>query len=135
MAIVVAPHFTIPDWELERKFSASGGPGGQHANKAATRVELTWSIEDSVILTTEQRATLVRAFGSSVRVVVDDERSQLRNRTIAEARLAQRLRRAMAKDKPRRATKPTKGSQRRRLDAKRRKSQTKAMRQRPSVDD
>lgn len=135
MAIVVAPHFTIPDWELERKFTASGGPGGQHANKAATRVELTWSIDDSVILTDDQRAKLTRAFGSRIRIVVDDERSQLRNRSIAEARLAQRLRRALAKEKPRRATKPTKGSHRRRLDSKRQRSQTKAMRQRPSIDD
>ncbi len=135
MAIVVAPYFTIPDWELDRKFTTSGGPGGQHANKAATRVELTWNIENSVILSDAQRAKLTQALGSSIRVVVDDERSQLRNRTIAEARLAQRLRRALAKEKPRRATKPTKGSKRRRLDSKRQRSQTKARRQRPSIDD
>ena len=51
MAIVIAPHFTVPDYELAWKFTTSGGPGGQHANKAATRAELTWSIEESVVLT------------------------------------------------------------------------------------
>ena len=58
MAIVIAPHFTVPDHELAWKFTTSGGPGGQHANKAATRAELTWSIEESVVLTDAQRCLL-----------------------------------------------------------------------------
>jgi len=135
MAIVIAPHFTIPDHELISKFSASGGPGGQHANKAATRVELTWNIEESVILTDSQRARLNQRIGPILRVVVDDERSQLRNRDIAEERLAERVRQALTKQKKRRPTRPTRGSQRRRVEGKRQRSQTKANRRRPSLDD
>jgi len=127
---------TIPDAELSEKFSASGGPGGQHANKAATRVELTWDLENSEVLTDHQRETLVAFFGGPiVRIVVDDERSQLRNREIAEARLAGRVRTALAPVKTRKPTKPTKGSQRRRVEGKRRNSERKRLRQRPSHDD
>lgn len=135
MAIVIAPHFTVPDHELSWKFTTSGGPGGQHANKAATRVELNWSIEDSVILTDSQRARLTSQIGPVLRVVVDDERSQLRNREIAEQRLAKAVVGALATKKGRRPTKPTRGSQRRRVEAKRQRSQTKANRRRPSIDD
>lgn len=135
MPIVIAPHFTIPDSELTERFSASGGPGGQHANKAATRVELVWSIDESVILTDSQRATLVNHVGPVIRVVVDDERSQLRNREIAEQRLADRIRVALTPVRKRRPTKPTRGSQRRRVESKRKNSQRKQMRQRPSIDD
>jgi len=135
MPIVIAPHFTVPDHELGWNFTTSGGPGGQHANKAATRVELTWNIDESVILTDTQRARLDARIGPTLRVVVDDERSQLRNREIAEQRLAERVREALATQKKRRPTKPTRGSQRRRVKAKRQRSQTKANRRRPSLDD
>ena len=135
MAIAVKPGLEIPDAELTERFTASGGPGGQHANKAATRVELTWDIETSGTITERQRAILVEQFGPILRVVVDDERSQLRNRDIAEARLAGRVRTALTPVKSRRATKPTRGSQRRRVDKKRQNSQTKKMRQRPRIDD
>ena len=135
MPSVIAPHFTIPDHELTERFTASGGPGGQHANKAATRVELVWSIDDSVILTDDQRHKLVKHFGSVARIVVDDERSQLRNREIAEQRLAERVRTALTPVRKRRPTKPTRGSQRRRVDAKRKNSQRKQLRQRPNIDD
>lgn len=135
MAIVIAPHFTIPDHELSWKFTASGGPGGQHANKAATRAELVWDIEASVVLTVAQRERLLARVGPVLRVVVDDERSQLRNRDIAEERLATRVRQALATQKKRRSTRPTRGSKRRRVEAKRQRSQTKANRRRPSLDD
>lgn len=135
MPIVIAPHFTIPDAELTERFTASGGPGGQHANKAATRVELVWSIDDSVVITDAQRAKLEAHFGSTARIVVDDERSQLRNREIAEQRLAERVRTALTPVRKRRPTKPTRGSQRRRVDAKRKNSQRKQLRQRPNIDD
>ena len=65
----------IPDAELTEKFTASGGPGGQHANKAATRVELTWDLAQSDVVTEHQRNTLIDHFGPIVRIVVDDERS------------------------------------------------------------
>lgn len=135
MAIVIAPHFTVPDHELDWKFTASGGPGGQHANKAATRAELVWDIEASVVITDIQRKRLLERVGPTLRVVVDDERSQLRNRDIAEERFANRVRQALATQKKRRATRPTRGSQRRRVEAKRQRSQTKANRRRPSHDD
>lgn len=135
MPIVVAPFFTVPDNELSWRFTASGGPGGQHANKAATRAELTWSIADSVVLSDQHRRLLNDRFGDVVRVVVDDERSQLRNREIAEDRFARRLRSALTPVKRRRPTKPTRGSQRRRVEAKRKNSQRKQLRQRPNWDE
>ena len=135
MAIAVKPSLVIPDAELTERFTASGGPGGQHANKAATRVELTWAIEDSQAITERERTILCDHFGPVLRVVVDDERSQLRNRDIAEARLAGRVRAALTPTKSRRATKPTKGSQRRRVEAKRQNSQNKRLRRRPRMDD
>lgn len=135
MAIEVTPSLVIPDAELNERFTASGGPGGQHANKAATRVELTWEIETSTVLSDSQRAILTEHFGPILRVVVDDERSQLRNRDIAEARLAGRVRTALTPVKSRRATKPSRGSKRRRVEKKRQKSQDKKLRQRPRMDD
>ncbi len=135
MAIAVKPSLVIPDAELSERFTASGGPGGQHANKAATRVELTWDIETSTVIDDRQRAMLTDHFGPVLRIVVDDERSQLRNRDIAEARLAGRVRTALTPAKTRRATKPSRGSQRRRVEKKRQNSETKKLRQRPRMDD
>lgn len=125
----------IPRSEIQARFTASGGPGGQHANKAATRVELTFDVEASTSLSERQKARIVERLGPQVRVVVDDERSQIRNRAIADERLAARLASALHVDVPRRATKPTKGSKRRRLEAKRRRSEIKSSRRRPRPDD
>lgn len=136
MAIHVQGSITIPDAELNERFTASGGPGGQHANKAATRVELTWDIESSTVISERQRSMLLAFFGGPVaRIVVDDERSQLRNREIAEARLAGRIRTGLTPVTPRRATKPSKGAKRRRVEAKRRNSERKRLRKKPSRDD
>ena len=135
MAITVQSSLIIPDHELTERFTASGGPGGQHANKAATRVELTWNIEESQEVSERQRATLIEHFGPVVRVVVDDERSQLRNREIAEERLAGRVRTALTPVAPRRKTKPSRSAKRRRVEAKRKNSERKKLRQRPKHDD
>ena len=135
MPVHVPSSFVIPDAELTERFTASGGPGGQHANKAATRVELTWDVENSVVITERQRQILVEHFGSVVRIVVDDERSQLRNREIAEERLAGRVSTALTPVKKRRATRPTRGSQRRRVESKRKNSQQKQLRKKPGMDD
>ena len=133
--IVVTDSVRIPPHELVESFSASGGPGGQHANKAATRVELTFNVETSSAFRHEtQRQRVIERVGGVVRVVVDDERSQLRNRELAQQRLVERLRRAVAVPKRRRATKPTRGSQRRRLDAKSRRSEVKQQRRTPRWD-
>ncbi len=125
----------IPAAEIDERFSTSGGPGGQHANKAATRVELRFDIAGSPTLSDHQRHRLVERFGDEVRVVVDDERSQLRNRGIARERLAGRLRNALAPVRARRPTRPTKGSQTRRLRAKRQRGEIKQARRRPGSEE
>lgn len=131
----VRPGLTLPAREIDERFSTSGGPGGQHANKTATRVELRFDIAGSPTLSEHQRQRLLDRFGPELRVVADEERSQLRNRSIARERLAARLRSALAPVRSRRPTRPTKGSQTRRLQAKRQRGQTKADRRRPSTDD
>lgn len=118
----------IPQNELVETFSRSGGPGGQHANKVSTRVEIRFDIAESTVLTEYQRERLTEAFGGEMRVVVDEERSQLRNRTIARERLAGRIRNALVPNKTRRPTRRTRGSQIRRLDAKKRRGQLKSQR-------
>ena len=133
--LMVTDTVRIPRHELVVTFSASGGPGGQHANKAATRAELTFDVEASGALTDAQRTRVLAKLGPIVRVVADDERSQLRNRTLAEQRLADRLRAALHVPRARRATRPTRGSQRRRLDAKKQRKETKRYRRPPSPDD
>jgi len=135
MPIHVNPSLVIPDGELDWKFSASGGPGGQHANRSNTRAELTWNVAGSAVLSDTNRELLMSKLGSSVRIVSDEHRSQTRNRETAEERLGQRIREALKQDRPRRATRPTKGSQRRRVEGKRRTSQTKKLRGKPSFDD
>lgn len=125
----------IPRHELDVSFSASGGPGGQHANKAATRAELSFDVETSSAFSDAQRARVVARLGPIVRVVADDERSQLRNRTLAEQRLVEKLRGALHVPRRRRATQPTRGSQRRRVEAKKQRGETKRYRRPPSLDD
>lgn len=132
--LVVSPTLRIPRAELAVRFTASGGPGGQHANKAATRVELTFDAAASPTLTERQRERIVERLGPVVRIVVDDERSQNRNRELADSRLAARLGSALHVDRPRRPTRPGRGARQRRLDAKKRRSETKANRRRPDRD-
>jgi ribosome-associated protein len=132
--LVVARGVKVPRSELEVRFSASGGPGGQHANKAATRVELTWDVEASTALLPVQRERVLGRLGPVIRVVVDDERSQARNRALAEERFVARLAAALHVERPRRATKPTKGAKERRLQDKKQRSETKANRRTPRTD-
>lgn len=133
--LVVTDNVRIPRHELDVRFTPSGGPGGQHANKTATRAELTFDVETSAAFDDAQRARVRAKLGSTVRVVADDERSQLRNRDLAEQRLVERLRAALHVPRKRRATRPSRGSQLRRLDAKQRRSDVKRSRRRPSPDD
>ena len=111
--------------ELEWRFTPSGGPGGQHANKASTRVEVRFDVEGSPSLGPRQRERLLDKLGPVVRIVADDERSQLRNRTVALERLRTRLAEGLHVDKPRRATAPSKSAEQRRLESKKRRSSTK----------
>jgi len=135
MVLVTSSGVRIPESELDMRFSASGGPGGQHANKAATRVELRWDVAASTALDEARRARLIERIGPVVRVVVDDERSQARNRSIARDRLAERVDAALRRQRRRTATKPTKGSKRRRVTAKKDRGQTKRQRRKPPLDD
>ena len=121
----VTSTLAIPVEELEWRFSSSGGPGGQHANTANTRVELLFDVAASPSLEARQRERLLARFGPVVRVVASDERSQTRNRDLALARLAERLAGALKVARPRRATRPTKGSIERRIGEKRRQGQRK----------
>ena len=127
-------HLVIPAAELEWRFSASGGPGGQHANTANTRVELIFDISGSGVLGPRQRARLLEKLGSAVRVVVSDERSQARNRQLALDRLAERLDEALRIDPPRRPTRPTRASRERRLRAKQLRSARKVERRAPTSE-
>ena len=123
----------IPLSELEWKFTPSGGPGGQHANRSNTRAEVRFDVASSPSLLEVHRARLLERLGAVVRVVADDERSQLRNRDLALERLRARLAEALRVERTRRPTAPTRGSQLRRLESKKRRSDTKRMR-RPSDD-
>jgi ribosome-associated protein len=124
----------IPPADLEWRFSSSGGPGGQHANTANTRVELVFDVTTSGALSARQRALLLERVGLAVRVVVSDERSQARNRQIALERLAERLDEALRVERPRRATVPTRAAQERRLRDKQLRSARKQERRRPPLD-
>jgi len=125
----VSPTCVVPLEELEWRFSASGGPGGQHVNTSNTRAEVRFDVAGSPSLGPRQRARLLERLGPEVRVVASDERSQLRNRELALERLRSRLAEALRVETPRRATKPTKGSKERRLEEKRHRSETKRRRQ------
>lgn len=123
--------FTIPEHELVWAFSTSSGPGGQHANKVATRVQLTWEFLTSESLPSQIRDALSKKLGDRATVRVDEARSQYRNRQIAIERLAAQIEGALHRPKVRRSTKPTRGSQRRRVESKRQRSETKRLRERP----
>ena len=125
----------IPENEIEIRFVASGGPGGQHANRSNTKVDAVFRLDDSKTMPPALRERVRQQLGDVVRVTVDDERSQLRNREIALERLRGRVRNAGIVQRPRRPTKPTRGSQRRRVEAKRRRSDVKRGRRRPSGED
>lgn len=113
---------TIPLDELEWRFTASGGPGGQHANRSNTRAELRFDIESSPSLGPRQRERLISRLGPTVRIVVDEHRSQARNRSEALDRLAARLAHGLHIERKRVETKPSKGAKERRLEAKRRQA-------------
>ena len=133
-AVRVNRSLEIPESELETTFSTSGGPGGQHANKSSTRVELRWNVADSEVLGPRQRARLLDKLGHRIdskgvlRVVSDAHRSQLRNRIDVEKRLADIVAAALKKEKPRRKTQPSKAAKEKRLQQKRRRSELKKSR-------
>jgi ribosome-associated protein len=114
--------------EVAFRFSRSSGPGGQHAQKSSTRAEALFDVVESAGLTEGERRRVLEKLGPVVRSVAQDERSQLRNRELATDRVIEQLRDATRVQRKRRATKPSKASQERRLDEKRRRGQTKRLR-------
>lgn len=121
----------IPLAELEWRFTASGGPGGQHANRSNTRAEVRFDVAASPSLLEVQRERLLERLGPVVRVVADDERSQLRNRELALERLRGRLAEALRVERTRRPTAPSRGAKLRRLESKKRRSDIKRSRRPP----
>jgi ribosome-associated protein len=130
----ITERLTIPLVEIVLRTSRSSGPGGQHANVTASRVEASFDVLASQALSESQRARVLARAGERVVAVAQDERSQSRNRELALKRLAERLTRALAVPRKRRPTRPTAASRTRRLDAKRRASQRKLGRRPPSAD-
>ena len=130
----VGPKLSIPLDEVEIRAVTSGGPGGQHANRNRTRIEVRFDVEASSALTDSQRRRLLDRLGPVVEAASGDARSQSRNRQEALDRLAAKLADGLHVPTERRATRPTRSSKRKRVDAKKRRSQLKAQRRRP-VDD
>ncbi len=124
----------IPLSEIELRASRSSGPGGQHANVTASRVEAVFDVEASRALSDEQKERLLARAGPRVTAVAQDSRSQARNRELALERLRERLARALRVERPRRPTQPTRSAEERRLEQKRRTAELKRAR-RPPLDE
>jgi ribosome-associated protein len=133
--MVVTRDVAIPLREVTVRASRSSGPGGQHANVTASRIEASFDVAASAALSDEQRARVLARCGPVVRAVAQDARSQARNRELALERLRARLRHALAVRRARRPTKPTVAARARRLEAKRRQAARKRERRRPAGDE
>jgi ribosome-associated protein len=131
-SIRVTRSVVLPRSEIELRYSRSSGPGGQHAQKSETRVEAILDVEASSALTDAQKRRVITKAGPVLRAIAQDERSQARNRELAVERVVDQLREALRVERPRRPTKPTARSRERRLEGKRRRSQTKRLRRPPS---
>lgn len=139
--LFVKPGVTIPQSELEFSVSRSGGPGGQHVNKTSTRVTLSWDISRSQAISEQQRERLLLKLEHRVtqehqlQVHVDETRSQYRNRELALQRLAEIVVAALHVPKPRKKTKPSRSSQKKRMDKKTQRGQIKQARKKPTRQD
>jgi ribosome-associated protein len=140
-ALVINRQLSIPRGELTVRASRSGGPGGQHVNTSSTRVEVLWNVRESATLLDDQRAVLMNALrtrlsaAGEIRVVASDTRSQLRNRVLAEKRLAEIVRRGLIVKKARKKTRPTRSAVERRLAEKKLRSKVKHNRRDDSSDE
>jgi ribosome-associated protein len=127
----IRPGLALPLSEIELRTSRSSGPGGQHANVTASRVEASFDVAASGTLSAEQRARVSSKLGPRVTASAQDTRSQYRNRELALERLAGRIAHALEVRRPRTKTRPTRASQRRRVDSKKRRRDIKKARRRP----
>jgi ribosome-associated protein len=125
----------IPLREVAIRASRSSGPGGQHANVTASRIEAVFEVGESTALSEEQKRRIIARLGPRVVAIAQDARSQARNRELALERLQARLTGALAVRRPRHATKPTHAAKRRRLETKRRQAERKRERRRPGEGD
>lgn len=138
--LVVSRRLVVPGDELQWRFVPSGGPGGQHANRTASRAELSIDLAASPTLPPDLRDRLLSRLGTAapggvVTVSVDESRSQWRNRSLARRRMADLLADALHEPRRRRATRPTAAARRRRLGAKRRRAETKRLRRPPRIEE
>ena len=134
MTLRITDTITLADWEITEQFVRSSGPGGQNVNKVSTAVELRFEAERSPHLPDPVKRRLMRLAGrrwtkdGAVVIFVEETRSQARNREIARERLAELVRAATVAPKPRRPTKPTRGSVERRIKGKKVRGEVKALR-------
>jgi ribosome-associated protein len=133
-SIRVTRSVLLPASEITIRVSRSSGPGGQHAQKSFTRVEALLDVQSSSALTETQKQRVVTRVGPIVQAVAQDERSQSRNRELAVDRLVEKLRAALAVPRRRVGTRPGKAAEARRLEAKRRRARTKALRRPPGAE-
>ena len=126
---------SLPLSEIELRTSRSSGPGGQHANVTASRVEAIFAVEESATLSDSQRARLLERLGPIVTAVAQDARGQARNRELALERLAAKIAAGLRVRRKRRPTRPSRASRQRRLEQKRRQSERKSGRRRPPSDE
>jgi ribosome-associated protein len=133
--MVVNPELTVPLSEIELRTSRSSGPGGQHANVTASRVEAVFDVRESAALSDAQRERLVARYGDRVTAVAQEARSQARNRELALERVRDKLEAALVVPRRRRATRPTKAAREARLQAKRRLGERKRSRRPPPIDE
>jgi ribosome-associated protein len=129
----VRPGVAVPLSEIELRTSRSSGPGGQHANVTASRVEAVFDVAASSALSDAQKARVTARLGPRVTASAQDTRSQRRNRELALERLAARLAHALEVRRPRTATRPTRASKQRRVEEKKRRGEIKRARRKPDL--
>lgn len=133
-ALQIRPRLVIPGEEIDIRFTTSGGPGGQHANRSLTRVIASFHVTRSEVLNDADRALLLENMGSVVRSSSGRFRSQGQNRSAALEQLANKIGAALTSPTPRRASKPTKASKVRRIEDKKARGRVKENRRRPTDD-